>query len=219
MKHRPTRKKCVYIRPDIRGKNAREKEIKAVHPFAQRAFTVFCCAVITASVLLSAAVMIVGISGGESGQAAPGRDSRVRSAGASQAEESAGKSEMRAALSEAERTLLCRFICAECEGEPFLCRVAAAAVIFNRMDSEYYPSSLADVVFDAGAFSSVSEGTVALEHSDADMRSALRAVRLAQKGEDPTNGALCLGHTGEDFTGPLPSEITLSAGGMVFGNP
>ena len=219
MKHRPNRKKCVYIRPDIRGKSAREKEIKAVHPFAQRAFTVFCCAVITASVLLSAAVMIVGISGGESGQAASGRDSRVRSAGASQAEESAGKSEMRAALSEAERTLLCRFICAECEGEPILCRVAAAAVIFNRMDSEYYPSSLADVVFDAGAFSSVSEGTVALEHSDADMRSALRAVRLAQKGEDPTNGALCLGHTGEDFSGPLPSEITLSAGGMVFGNP
>ena len=219
MKHRPNRKKCVYIRPDIRGKSAREKEIKAVHPFAQRAFTVFCCAVITASVLLSAAVMIVGISGGESGQAASGRDSRVRSAGASQAEESAGKSEMRAALSEAERTLLCRFICAECEGEPFLCRVAAAAVIFNRMDSEFYPSSLANVIFDAGAFSSVSEGTVALEHSDADMRSALRAVRLAQKGEDPTNGALCLGHTGEDFSGPLPSEITLSAGGMVFGNP
>ena len=219
MKHRPTRKKCVYIRPDIRGQSAREKEIKAVHPFARRAFTVFCCAVITASVLLSAAVMIVGISGGESGQAASGRDSRARSAGVSQAEESAGKSEMRAALSEAERTLLCRFICAECEGEPFLCRVAAAAVIFNRMDSEFYPSSLANVIFDAGAFSSVSEGTVALEHSDADMRSALRAVRLAQKGEDPTNGALCLGHTGEDFTGPLPSEITLSAGGMVFGNP
>ena len=205
MKHRPSSKKCIYIRPDVRGKSAREKDNKAVHPFARRAFTVFCCAVITASVLLSAAVMIVGISGGESGQTASGQDSRVRSA--------------RAALSEAERTLLCRFICAECEGEPFLCRVAAAAVIFNRMDSEYYPSSLANVIFDAGAFSSVSEGTVALEHSDADMRSALRAVRLAQKGEAPTSGALCLGHTGEDLSGPLPSEITLSAGGMVFGNP
>lgn len=219
MKHRPSRKKCIYIRPDVRGKSAREKENKAVHPFARRAFTVFCCAVITASVLLSAAVMIVGISGGESGQTASGQDSRVRSAGAAQADGNGEQSETRAALSEAERTLLCRFICAECEGEPFLCRVAAAAVIFNRMDSEYYPSSLANVIFDAGAFSSVSEGTVALEHSDADMRSALRAVRLAQKGEDPTNGALCLGHTGEDFSGPLPSEITLSAGGMVFGNP
>lgn len=191
----------------------------AVHPFVCRAFTFFCCTVIVAGVVLSAAVMIAGLHGQNGSYSAQGDSPRGRTASVGDENSEASAESVRTALSEAERTLMYRFICAECRGEPFLCKVAAAAVIFNRIDSDFYPSSAADVIFDAGAFYSVSEGTVALEHSDSEMRSAMRAVRLAERGEDPTKGAVCLGHINGDFKGALPSEVTLTAGDMVFGNP
>lgn len=163
--------------------------------------TALCCIVIAAGVCGTAAVLLI-----------TGTNSGYKSV-------SAEPNSARAALSDAERLLLCRFICAECEGEPFVCKVSAAAVVMNRIESEYYPGCCANVIFDAGAFSCVSDGTISDKRSESEMRSAMRAIGLAEGGEDPTGGACSLGHIGEGFRGALPENITFEAGSMVFGNP
>lgn len=168
---------------------------------AEAAVMILCCIVIAAGVCGTATVLFI-----------TGTNSGYRSV-------SAEPDDARAALSDAERLLLCRFVCAECEGEPFVCKVSAAAVIINRIESEYYPGCCANVIFDAGAFSCVSDGTISDKRSESEMRSAMRAIGLAEGGEDPTSGACSLGHVGEGFRGALPEKITFEAGNMVFGNP
>ena len=183
------------------ARRAAEKKTSARRRLADTVVLVLCCIVIAAGVCGTAAVLLI-----------TGTNSGYRSV-------SAEPDGARAALSDAERLLLCRFICAECEGEPFVCKVSAAAVVMNRIESEYYPGCCANVIFDAGAFSCVSDGTISDKRSDGEMRSAMRAVELAEGGEDPTDGACSLGHVGEGFRGALPEKITFEAGNMVFGNP
>ena len=183
------------------ARRAAESKTAARRRLADAAVMILCCIVIAAGVCGTAAVLLTA-----------GTNSGYRSV-------SAESGSTRAALSDAERLLLCRFICAECEGEPFVCKVSAAAVVMNRIESEYYPGCCANVIFDAGAFSCVSDGTISDKRSDGEMRSAMRAIGLAEGGEDPTGGACSLGHTGEGFCGALPENITFEAGNMVFGNP
>lgn len=178
-----------------------ENKTSARRRLADTVVLVLCCIAIAAGVCGTAAVLLI-----------TGTNSGYRSV-------SAEPDGARAALSDAERLLLCRFICAECEGEPFVCKVSAAAVVMNRIESEYYPGCCANVIFDAGAFSCVSDGTISDKRSEGEMRSAMRAVELAEGGEDPTDGACSLGHVGEGFRGALPEKITFEAGNMVFGNP
>lgn len=183
------------------ARRAAEKKTSARRRLADTVVLVLCCIVIAAGVCGTAAVLLI-----------TGTNSGYRSV-------SAEPDGARAALSDAERLLLCRFICAECEGEPFVCKVSAAAVVMNRIESEYYPGCCANVIFDAGAFSCVSDGTISDKRSEGEMRSAMRAIELAEGGEDPTDGACSLGHVGEGFRGALPEKITFEAGNMVFGNP
>ena len=44
-------------------------------------------------------------------------------------------------FTEGEKTLLCRFVSEECRDQPYACRVAAAAVVLNRIKQAGFPNT------------------------------------------------------------------------------
>jgi len=67
-----------------------------------------------------------------------------------------------------------------------LYQVAVAAVIINRVLSRKFPNTFAQVIYQGGQFSAVSDGQINLTPN----QTAYRAARDALNGSDPTNGAL-----------------------------
>lgn len=86
----------------------------------------------------------------------------------------------------AEQELLARIISAEARGEPYIGQVAVGAVILNRVAHSSFPDTISGVIYQMGAFESVSNG----EYSKAPADSAYRAARDALNGSDPTGGAI-----------------------------
>ena len=83
--------------------------------------------------------------------------------------------------------LLSRMISAEAGGEPYSGQVAVGAVILNRVDHPSFPDTVAGVIYQPGAFSSVNDGNYA---SVTITDSARRAAQDAINGSDPTGGAI-----------------------------
>lgn len=82
--------------------------------------------------------------------------------------------------------LLARLVNAEARGEPYKGQVAVAAVVLNRIKDPAFPKTVADIVYQPGAFSSVNDGQINL----APQASALKAAQEAVNGSDPSLGAL-----------------------------
>ena len=82
--------------------------------------------------------------------------------------------------------LLARIISAEARGEPYKGQVAVGAVIINRTKHPSFPSTLAGVIYQPGAFTAVSDGQINGEPTD----SAKRAAADALNGWDPTSGCI-----------------------------
>ena len=82
--------------------------------------------------------------------------------------------------------LLAACIHGEARGEPYTGQVAIGAVILNRVRSSKFPSSIAGVVYQTGAFDAVSDGQINLSPGE----TALRAARDAMNGWDPSGGCL-----------------------------
>ena len=82
--------------------------------------------------------------------------------------------------------LLAKAIYAEARGEPYTGQVAVGAVILNRVKSAKFPNTIAGVIYQAGAFTAVTDGQINLTPND----EALRAARDALNGWDPSGGAL-----------------------------
>lgn len=82
--------------------------------------------------------------------------------------------------------LLARCVYGEARGEPYVGKVAVAAVVLNRVRSASFPSTIAGVIYQPGAFTAVSDGQFYLT-PDAD---AYRAARDALNGWDPTYGCI-----------------------------
>ncbi|HAU31390.1 MAG: Spore cortex-lytic enzyme [Desulfotomaculum sp. 46_296] len=82
--------------------------------------------------------------------------------------------------------LLARVIEGEAANESFTGKVAVGAVILNRMQSAAFPYSLAGIIYQPGAFESVSNGQYNRPLTD----DSLRAAMMAMSGWDPTGGAL-----------------------------
>ena len=82
--------------------------------------------------------------------------------------------------------LLARVINAEARGESYTGQVAIGAVVLNRVKHSSFPNSVAGVIYQSGAFSSVSDGQINLSPS----QSAYNAARDALNGWDPTYGAI-----------------------------
>ncbi|MEA5039351.1 MAG: spore cortex-lytic enzyme [Clostridiaceae bacterium] len=83
--------------------------------------------------------------------------------------------------------LLSRMISAEARGEPYAGQVSVGAVILNRVDHPSFPNTVAGVIYQAGAFSSMTDGNYAtVTITD----TARRAAQDALNGSDPTGGAI-----------------------------
>ncbi len=119
------------------------------------------------------------------------------------------------ALTQAEKSLLAQLISAECQGQPYLCRVAAAAVVLNRVEHVGFPDTVVNVIFSVGAFPSVEEGRIGQGIAEMDKVLSIEAVRQAACGEDPTGGALYFAR--EEDPGASGISVTFRAGDMVFG--
>ncbi|MCI5956037.1 MAG: spore cortex-lytic enzyme [Clostridiales bacterium] len=87
---------------------------------------------------------------------------------------------------ESEAYLLGRLVHGEARGEPYVGKVAVAAVVLNRVKSPSFPNTISGVVYQSGAFDAVLDGQINLT-PDAD---SLRAARDALNGWDPTGGCL-----------------------------
>ncbi|KUG03707.1 spore cortex-lytic enzyme, lytic transglycosylase sleb [hydrocarbon metagenome] len=81
---------------------------------------------------------------------------------------------------------LVRLVYGEARGEPFEGQVAVAAVALNRVYSKQFANTVKGVVFEAKAFTAVSDGQFYLQPNNV----ARQAVDAALKGWDPTGGAL-----------------------------
>lgn len=74
----------------------------------------------------------------------------------------------------------------ESRGESYQGQVAVAAVILNRVDSNDFPDSVHDVVFQRNAFTAVNDGQYNLQPND----TAYHAVKDAMLGWDPSYGSV-----------------------------
>ena len=82
--------------------------------------------------------------------------------------------------------LLARLVYGEARGEPYVGKVAVAAVVLNRVKSPLFPNTISGVIYQSGAFDAVYDGQINLT-PDAD---SLRAARDALNGWDPTGGCI-----------------------------
>lgn len=81
---------------------------------------------------------------------------------------------------------LARAVHAEARGEPYVGKVAVAAVILNRVKHSSFPNTIAGVVYQPGAFTAVFDGQINLSPDN----ESLRAATDAMNGWDPTGGAI-----------------------------
>ncbi len=91
-----------------------------------------------------------------------------------------------AAYNESETYLLGRLVHGEARGEPYVGKVAVAAVVLNRVRSSSFPNTIAGVIYQSGAFDAVADGQINLTPDE----DSLRAARDALNGWDPTGGCL-----------------------------
>jgi len=82
--------------------------------------------------------------------------------------------------------LLARTISGEARGESYEGQVAVGGVIMNRIKHASFPSTIAGVVYQPGAFSVVDDGQI----NNAPTDSATRAARDALNGYDPSWGSI-----------------------------
>lgn len=82
--------------------------------------------------------------------------------------------------------LLAQAVHGEARGEPYLGKVAVAAVVLNRVADPRFPNTIEGVIYQPGAFTAVSDGQITLAPDD----ESLRAARDALNGWDPTYGAV-----------------------------
>lgn len=110
--------------------------------------------------------------------------------------------------------LLARAISAEARGEPYIGQVAVGAVILNRVKHPSFPSTVAGVIYQSGAFSSVSDGQfAAVTITD----SARKAARDALNGWDPTGGAIYFYNPAKSTSKWIFSRpVVLTIGDHVF---
>lgn len=91
-----------------------------------------------------------------------------------------------AAIVSQDHRLLARLVYAEARGESYKGQVAVAAVTLNRVSSSSFPNTLTGVVYQNGAYSCVSNGSI----NNTPDSTAIKAALDAMNGWDPTNGCL-----------------------------
>ena len=91
-----------------------------------------------------------------------------------------------ASIISADHRLLSKLVYAEARGETYKGQVAVAAVVLNRVASASFPNTISGVIYQSGAFSCVSNGSI----NNTPDATAIRAALDALNGWDPTGGCL-----------------------------
>ena len=91
-----------------------------------------------------------------------------------------------ASIISADHRLLAKLVYAEARGESYKGQVAVAAVVLNRVASASFPNTISGVIYQSGAFSCVSNGSI----NNTPDSTAIRAALDALNGWDPTGGCL-----------------------------
>ena len=91
-----------------------------------------------------------------------------------------------ATIISADHRLLSKLVYAEARGESYKGQVAVAAVVLNRVESSSFPNTISGVIYQSGAFSCVSSGSI----NNTPDSTAIRAALDALNGWDPTGGCL-----------------------------
>lgn len=91
-----------------------------------------------------------------------------------------------ASYQESEAYLLGRLIHGEARGEPYIGKVAVAAVVLNRVKNPNFPNTITSVIYQPGAFDAVADGQIWLTPGE----DSLRAARDAMNGWDPSGGCI-----------------------------
>lgn len=89
-------------------------------------------------------------------------------------------------LTNKDLKMMANAVFGESRGEPYIGQVAVAAVILNRVTSPEFPNTATGVIFQPGAFTAVADGQIWLTPNE----SAMKAVKDAISGLDPTDGCL-----------------------------
>ena len=97
-----------------------------------------------------------------------------------------GSAAASAGILSADHRLLAKLVYAEARGETYKGQVAVAAVVLNRVSSASFPNTISGVIYQSGAFSCVSNGSI----NNTPDATAIRAARDALNGWDPTGGCL-----------------------------
>lgn len=82
--------------------------------------------------------------------------------------------------------LLARLINGEARGEPYEGQVAVGAVVLNRTRNPKFPSTVAGVIYQPGAFTAVVDGQINARIE----QNSINAARDALNGWDPSGGAI-----------------------------
>lgn len=82
--------------------------------------------------------------------------------------------------------LLARLINGEARGEPYEGQVAVGAVILNRTRDSRFPSTIAGVVYQPGAFTAIVDGQINAKMEQSSINAAIDALN----GWDPSGGAV-----------------------------
>jgi len=92
----------------------------------------------------------------------------------------------RFSVSRHEMDMMARLVYSEARGEPYVGQVAVAAVVMNRLQSDKFPKTIRDIIFERYAFTAIQDGQFWLTPN----RTAYRAAWEAVRGWDPTGEAL-----------------------------
>jgi N-acetylmuramoyl-L-alanine amidase len=92
----------------------------------------------------------------------------------------------RVSLNRSEVDILAKVIYSEARGEPYVGQVAVGAVVLNRIQSDLFPNTIREVVFQDGAFTAINDGQYWLQPNATAYLAALDALR----GWDPTYNAM-----------------------------
>ncbi|WP_017726916.1 cell wall hydrolase [Halalkalibacterium ligniniphilum] len=91
-----------------------------------------------------------------------------------------------AAVTASERDLLARLVHAEAKGEPYAGKVAVATVVLNRVDSDKFPNSVREVIYEKNsgyyAFSPVKNGEINKPADAESHRAVEEALRFRGQG-------------------------------------
>lgn len=109
--------------------------------------------------------------------------------------------------------LLARLVQGEAGGEPYLGKVAVAAVILNRVESDQFPNSIAGVIYQPNAFESISNGIA----NNSPTQESVKAAQDAMNGWDPSQGSLFFWNPAKPVNKWIWSrQIVTQIGGHVF---